>query len=34
MKKLIIGTIAAAGYIALCRITRGYWNLSGTGIMI
>ena len=34
MKKLIIGTIAVAGYIALCRISRGYWNLSGDAIVI
>lgn len=34
MKKLIIGTIAAAGYIALCRITRGYWALAGDAIVI
>ena len=34
MKKLIIGTIAAVSYIALCRISRGYWALAGDAIVI
>lgn len=34
MKKYIIAAIVAAGYIALCRLSRGYWNISGDVIVI
>lgn len=34
MKKYIIATAIAAGYIILCRLTRGYWNLGGDLIVI
>jgi hypothetical protein len=34
MKKYIIAAIVAAGYIALCRLSRGYWNISGDLIVI
>lgn len=34
MKKLLISAALAAGYIALCRITRGYWALTGDAIVI
>lgn len=34
MKKYIIAAIVAAGYIALCRLSRGYWNISGDLIII
>ena len=34
MKKIIIGAAIAASYILLCRITRGYWNLSGDAVVI
>lgn len=34
MKKYIIAAIVAAGYIALCRLARGYWNLGGDAIVI
>lgn len=34
MKKYIIAAIVAAGYIALCRLARGYWALAGDAIVI
>ena len=34
MKKYIIAAIVAAGYITLCRLSRGYWNISGDVIVI
>ena len=34
MKKYIIAAIVAAGYIALCRLSRGYWNINGDLIVI
>ena len=34
MKKIIAGAAIAAGYILFCRITRGYWNLSGDAVVI
>ena len=34
MKKCIIAAIVAAGYITLCRLSRGYWNISGDVIVI
>lgn len=34
MKKYIIAATIAAGYIILCRLTRGYWNLGGDAIVI
>lgn len=34
MKKYIIAATIAAGYIILCRLTRGYWNLTGDVIVI
>ena len=34
MKKYIIVAAIAAGYIILCRLTRGYWNLGGDVIVI
>ena len=34
MKKYIIAAAIAAGYIILCRLTRGYWNLTGDAIVI
>lgn len=34
MKKYIIAAAIAAGYIALCRLSRGYWNISGDLIVI
>lgn len=34
MKKYIIATAIAAGYIILCRLNRGYWNISGDVIVI
>lgn len=34
MKKYIIAATIAAGYIILCRLTRGYWNLGGDLIVI
>ena len=34
MKKYIIAAIVAAGYITLCRLARGYWNISGDLIVI
>lgn len=34
MKKYIIAAIVAAGYIILCRLSRGYWNISGDLIVI
>ena len=34
MKKIIAGTALAVGYIILCRLTRGYWALSGDMIVI
>lgn len=34
MKKYIIAAIVVAGYIALCRLSRGYWNISGDLIVI
>ena len=34
MKKYIIAAIVAAGYIILCRLSRGYWNISGDVIVI
>ena len=34
MKKCIAAVAIAAGYIILCRLTRGYWNMSGDLIVI
>lgn len=34
MKKYITAAAIAAGYIILCRLTRGYWNLGGDTIVI
>lgn len=34
MKKYITAAAIAAGYIILCRLTRGYWNISGDVIVI
>lgn len=34
MKQYIIAAVIAAGYIILCRLTRGYWNLGGDAIVI
>ena len=34
MKKYIIAAIVAAGYITFCRLSRGYWNISGDLIVI
>lgn len=34
MKKYIAVAAIAAGYIILCRLTRGYWNLGGDAIVI
>lgn len=34
MKKLIVGTILAVGYLILCRLMRGYWALDGDLIVI
>lgn len=34
MKKSITAAVIAAGYIILCRLTRGYWNMSGDLIVI
>ena len=34
MKKYIIAATIAAGYIILCRLTRGYWNIGGDLIVI
>lgn len=34
MKKLIVGTALAAGYLILCRLMRGYWALNGDLIVI
>ena len=34
MKKYIIAAVIAAGYIILCRLTRGYWNPTGDVIVI
>lgn len=34
MKKYIIAAAIAAGYIILCRLTRGYWALAGDAIVI
>lgn len=34
MKKIIIGTAFAAGYLILCRLMRGYWALDGDLIVI
>lgn len=34
MKKYIIAAIVAAGYITLCWLNRGYWNISGDLIVI
>ena len=34
MKKIIIGTALAAGYIILNRLIRGYWALDGDLIVI
>ena len=34
MKKLIVGTALAAGYLILCRLMRGYWALDGDLIVI
>ena len=34
MKKYIIAAAIAAGYITLCRLSRGYWNISGDLIVI
>lgn len=34
MKKYIIAATIAAGYIILCRLNRGYWNISGDVIVI
>ena len=34
MKKLIVGTALAVGYLNLCRLMRGYWALDGDLIVI
>ena len=34
MKKCIAAAAIAAGYIILCRLSRGYWNISGDLIVI
>ncbi|MEI3499951.1 MAG: hypothetical protein V8Q39_00275 [Anaerovoracaceae bacterium] len=34
MKKIIIGTALAVGYLILCRLMRGYWALDGDLIVI
>lgn len=34
MKKYIAVAAIAAGYIILCRLSRGYWNISGDLIVI
>ena len=34
MKKLIVGTALAAGYLILCRLMLGYWALDGDLIVI
>lgn len=34
MEKYITVAAIAAGYIILCRLTRGYWNLGGDAIVI
>ena len=34
MKKLIVGTARAAGYLILCRLMRGSWALDGDLIVI
>lgn len=34
MKKIHLAAIVAAGYITLCRLSRGYWNISGDLIVI
>lgn len=34
MKKYITAAAIAGGYIILCRLTRGYWNLTGDVIVI
>ncbi len=34
MKKLIVGTALAVGYLILCRLMRGYWALDGDLIVI
>lgn len=34
MKKYIIAASAAAAYLVMCRLLRGYWNISGDVIVI
>ena len=34
MKKYITAAANAAGYVILCRLSRGYWNLTGDVIVI
>ena len=34
MRKIIIGTALAVGYLILCRLMRGYWALTGDLIVI
>nr|DAM74051.1 MAG TPA: hypothetical protein [Caudoviricetes sp.] len=34
MRKIIIGTALAVGYLILCRLMRGYWALNGDLIVI
>ena len=34
LKKYITAAAIAAGYLILCRLSRGYWNLGGDVIVI
>lgn len=34
MKKYITAAAIATGYLILCRLSRGYWNISGDLIVI
>lgn len=34
MKKYITAAAIATGYLILCRLSRGYWNISGDVIVI
>lgn len=34
MKKYIIAASAAAAYLVMCRLLRGYWNIGGDVIVI
>lgn len=34
MKKYITAAAIATGYLILCRLSRGYWNLGGDAIVI